>query len=552
MTSGSPPKARNTANNASHARSRTAEIVLTITSGAGRTSPTTTTSGGCPEARRDVADHAVGELVVRQGGTCQRHASEHDHDRADEQPGGGGRGAAVAGMLEQAHHRRAAGGDGHRQGEVRVEPARKTASSSPGNTATEHVEVVPPHAHPDRETDHARRHRQQIPMLSVADAADDAHDDLAEHDDREQAHPLDERCGHAFAKALRVIGDHQGEATDHPTDDDQCPQHHLQRVRGEGARHHHHHAGDHPGDPARRRGPVAGVVVDALHDEPLPREQREQHGVCDRERLPVAARRLAGEDGEQREQAHLQEDVVPAAAVLPSVQLVPQRPVEPGQPDQPEHHRELGNAPAVDVHGEVVRRTPDQHDVDQVVEQLQEADLPLVPHLTMPAWRCTEPDRQPVADPSANEPRDLQALTPHHLGRADPRAARARQPTTPGRGWSGLVRRPGVDGQGHAGDPPRLIRHQPHHCVGHVLRLEHRDGQHVRRRSLAPAGGRRPSGVRLLAHERLDTGGVDGVDPDGVRRRTRSPAPASTPRRRAWTPRSATTGPGRAARPPSW
>jgi hypothetical protein len=31
-------------------------------------------------------------------------------------------------------------------------------------------------------------------LLGVVDAADDTDDDLAEHDDREQAHPFDERA----------------------------------------------------------------------------------------------------------------------------------------------------------------------------------------------------------------------------------------------------------------------------------------------------------------------------------------------------------------------
>ena len=134
---------------------------------------------------------------------------------------------------------------------------------------------------------------------------------------------------------------------------------------------------------------------------PLPRQQREQDAVDDGEALSVVARCSTGEHRQQREQTHLQEDVVPAAPVLTAMQLVPQRAVEPRQPDQPEHHRELEHAASGDVFGEMMRRAPDQDHVDEVVEQLEEADLAFVDDLAMTSrWRA-KPAPHSVANPSA-------------------------------------------------------------------------------------------------------------------------------------------------------
>ena len=118
-------------------------------------------------------------------------------------------------------------------------------------------------------------------------------------------------------------------------------------------------------------------------------------------RLSVVARRSTGEDRQQREQTHLHEDVVPAAPVLAAVQLVPQRAVEPRQPDQPEHHRELEDGASGDVGCEVVGRAPDQDHVDEVVEQLEETDLAFGDDLAMASrWRA-KPGPHSVSNPLA-------------------------------------------------------------------------------------------------------------------------------------------------------
>ena len=122
-----------------------------------------------------------------------------------------------------------------------------------------------------------------------------------------------------------------------------------------------------------------------MHLPPLPRQQGEQDAVDDGEPLSVVAGCFAGEHGEQREQAHLRKDVVPAPPVLAAVQLVPERAVEPRQPDHPEHDSELDNTAPGDVGRKMMRRTPDQDHVDEVVEQLEETDLTFVDDLAMTA-----------------------------------------------------------------------------------------------------------------------------------------------------------------------
>ena len=138
-----------------------------------------------------------------------------------------------------------------------------------------------------------------------------------------------------------------------------------------------------PDEVTHRRRSVAPIGVDAMHLPPLPRQQREQDAVDDGETLSVVARCSTGEHGQQREQTHLREDVVPATPVLAAVQLVPERAVEPRQPDQPEHDRELDDAAPGDVGRKMMRRTPDQDHVDEVVEQLEETDLTFVDDLAM-------------------------------------------------------------------------------------------------------------------------------------------------------------------------
>ena len=59
------------------------------------------------------------------------------------------------------------------------------------------------------------------------------------------------------------------------------------------------------------------------------------------------------------------------------MQLQVQRPVDPGDPDQGEDDGELGHPTDRDVLGQVVGRLADDGHIDQVIEQLQVADLPV-------------------------------------------------------------------------------------------------------------------------------------------------------------------------------
>src|SRR4029078_9222947 len=100
--------------------------------------------------------------------------------------------------------------------------------------------------------------------------------------------------------------------------------------------------------------------------------------------------------------------------------------------DTPETAADPPDAPPVDVRSEAVRRAIDQHDVDEVVEQLEEADLACVRHLAVTARRRTEPRRQAVADAGTRHaPRnDLRLLWRGHISILVRRRERSLQPLT--------------------------------------------------------------------------------------------------------------------------
>ena len=109
------------------------------------------------------------------------------------------------------------------------------------------------------------------------------------------------------------------------------------------------------------------------------------------ERRASVARRLAREHGEQRQDRHLDEDVRSGPAVLAPVELVVERPVRPRDPDDREDDEELEVAAERHRARELVRRLRDDDDVDEVGEELEEADPPFGLDLTVRPGRLPEP-----------------------------------------------------------------------------------------------------------------------------------------------------------------
>ena len=73
------------------------------------------------------------------------------------------------------------------------------------------------------------------------------------------------------------------------------------------------------------------------------------------------------------------------------MQLQVQRPVDPRDPDQGEDDGELGQPADRDMLGQVMGRLADDGHIHQVVEQLQDADLPVGDDLAMGSRRPPEP-----------------------------------------------------------------------------------------------------------------------------------------------------------------
>ena len=160
---------------------------------------------------------------------------------------------------------------------------------------------------------------------------------------------------------------------DEPRHDERGPDEQAQVRRQDGAHERHDDGDHHAQDVDAGQRPVLRLVL-APDREPEPAHDREQGRVHDRERAAALARCPGRERGEEDEDPHLQEHECPGAAVLAAVDLDVQRPVDPGEPDQAEDHREFRGGPSGDILREVVGRLSDDGDVHEVVEQLEVGD----------------------------------------------------------------------------------------------------------------------------------------------------------------------------------
>ena len=121
-------------------------------------------------------------------------------------------------------------------------------------------------------------------------AVHDAEDELAEHDDREQPEPLDQRLRRRQAEVQADRGAPDQHDAHDPGDDDAGPHDESWVDREEGAGEHHdrrHAHGDHvaPGD-----GEELGVVPAVLTPDavPQPRRDGQERGVDEGEATPAA------------------------------------------------------------------------------------------------------------------------------------------------------------------------------------------------------------------------------------------------------------------------
>src|SRR3954468_23276633 len=103
---------------------------------------------------------------------------------------------------------------------------------------------------------------------------------------------------------------------------------------------------------------------------------------------PACAVYTASSEGED---AHLDEDETSGTAILVAVQLQVDGTVDPRDPDQAKHDEELDHAAQRDLLGEMACRLRDDHDVDEVVEKLEERDATVQKHVAVKARGTPEP-----------------------------------------------------------------------------------------------------------------------------------------------------------------
>ena len=123
----------------------------------------------------------------------------------------------------------------------------------------------------------------------------------------------------------------------------------------------------------------------------MPGHEREEDRVDDREGGTVVSASVGGEHREHHKDAHLDEDEGAGPSVVPPMQFDVQRAIDPGDPDDREDDRELREPADRQVLGEMVGCLADDRDVDEVVEELEEADVAVLDDVAVRAWRTPQP-----------------------------------------------------------------------------------------------------------------------------------------------------------------
>jgi hypothetical protein len=139
---------------------------------------------------------------------------------------------------------------------------------------------------------------------------------------------------------------------------------------------------------------------------PEPGHDPEERGVDEGEAGAAVASGVTREHRQQHQDPHLEEHGAPCPAALTAMELEVERPVDPRSPNHAEDDGELGGVPGRDVFGEMVGGLADDSHVDQVVEELEEADGPIRDGLAVrPRWRQSHCRRRPdVGSPSVTAP----------------------------------------------------------------------------------------------------------------------------------------------------
>jgi hypothetical protein len=174
-----------------------------------------------------------------------------------------------------------------------------------------------------------------------------------------------------------------------PADDEQSPHDEPSIVIEKRTRSDDRH-GDHHSEEISSREYAELLVILSLHRVPEPREHAqvcsEDHSKC----RAVLACRTGCEHPEQCQQPHLDEHERSCPPIATAVEIVVQRSVQPGDPDQTEHDRELDRATPRDIRCEMMRRPCNHHHVHEVVEQFEERHASVLDDVAVGAGRLPE------------------------------------------------------------------------------------------------------------------------------------------------------------------
>ena len=256
------------------------------------------------------------------------------------------------------------------------------------------IEVGPPGAEADDHGDQPDGNGERTERR-VGQPVDHSDHRLPEHDDDEQPEPLDERVGDGQRRGLDGgrAGNHGSEADQicgveqQPGDDstlrrqqDRCGEH----DRGDDSAGHEQTAG---------AAELGGVVSCGAAPDQSQHSEQGRRARGERSTARATGRRDGSAERYQRED--LDQEHGTATGIVSAVKVVMEASIEPGDPGQREHRDEVGKASPGQLPGEVEGRLPDQHDHDQVVEQLDRTDLAVQWLLSVRARRLPQLTTQP-------------------------------------------------------------------------------------------------------------------------------------------------------------
>ena len=228
----------------------------------------------------------------------------------------------------------------------------------------------------------------------VGHAGHRPHDDLAEDDDDEQPHPFDQRRRRRDARIARLgLGWLPPIHADHPPRHLGDQRHRPQPVPQRPVERDADHEQDGRDEVARRVRERPGPVVRVVQPRAEPQDHQDEgvRRVGEREPGRAVPRDVPDEHGHDRDGEHLAEREDADAHVVGRVEVVVQGAVQPRGPDRVEEEDEPADPRPRRVRGQATGELGDDHDEDQVEEELEEGHAPVGRPILVPAGRLPQP-----------------------------------------------------------------------------------------------------------------------------------------------------------------